>query len=239
MALTSGSEAGHVGVWINFLDLSVCFGSVGIVLGGGIDQSTGTGNMLEFNPGRAPKQFIFQSTWPKTPAVKQIVRKIRGWGDRCHEKLSSLSLSEAEYNFLCNFTPPQFSSTKYKILMLQPLRRVRKLHALEIARYWGETQRDSFYWWDKCCCGHKELFLPSDPSFMFCVDSVWKHQGDYILLCESAGKRMLALFAHLWYVPSPKKCLSRTQGTNSWPGSSLVHASWNSMVCISLLSAGT
>lgn len=82
-------------------------------------QSIDTGNMLEFNPGRAPEHFIFPSTRPKTPAIKQIIRKIRGWGNRCHEKLSPLSLSEAEYNFLCSFTPPQFS--KCEIMMLQPL----------------------------------------------------------------------------------------------------------------------
>lgn len=111
--------------------------------------------------------------------------------------------------------------------------RVRKLHALEIARFWGETQQDSFYWWDKSCCGYKELFLPCDMSFMFCVDRLWKHQRDYIVLCEGAGRRMLALFIQLWYIPSPKKCLLRTQGTISLPGSSLVHASWKYMVCIS------
>lgn len=185
-----------------------------------MDQSAGTGNMPEFNPRRAPEHFIFQSTRPKTPAIKQIVRKIRGWGDRCHEKLSPLSLSDAEYNFLCNFTPPQFSSTKYwDNDAPASYMRVRKLHALEIARFWGKTQQDRFYWWDKSCCGYKELFLPCDMSFMFCVDRLWKHQRDYIVLCEGAGRRMLALFIQLWYIPSPKKCLFRTQGTISLPGS--------------------
>lgn len=57
-----------------------------------MDQSAGTGNMPEFNPRRAPEHFIFQSTRPKTPAIKQIVRKIRGWEiDAMRNCLHSLS----------------------------------------------------------------------------------------------------------------------------------------------------